>query len=201
MTLRACATCRRHFADEPACPFCGAAAPARVPRALPTARLSRAAAFAGAALAGCWTSNPPPPSAPQSVTQTTQTAETQTQQQTFADPPPRVANSRIEGVVTDDATGIPRVNVIVSLARRQQQGAQGPATVRTDVNGRYVFEKLEAGDYVVTFRQPHPRAVPTQVTVKLGTDDTQTANATVAGFIPSNIPTPYGAPPARTRVV
>ena len=28
MTLRACEQCRRHFAAEPACPFCGAAAPA-----------------------------------------------------------------------------------------------------------------------------------------------------------------------------
>lgn len=197
MTLRACSSCRRHFAKEPVCPFCGAAAPTHVPREPSTARLSRAAAFAGAALAGCWSNSPEP----QSPTQTTHTEETQTTQQKFAEPPPVVATSRIEGVVTDGATGTPRANSIVRLVRRAPGESPATMVASTDANGRYVFEKLAAGDYIVTFQLQTPRAAPIQVLVKLGIGDTQTANGTVAGFVPSNIPTPYGAPPARTRIV
>jgi hypothetical protein len=53
--LDPCAVCRRHVAvTEPACPFCGAALPARTAQAFAPLRLSRAAVFvAGAALAAC----------------------------------------------------------------------------------------------------------------------------------------------------
>ena len=65
MILRPCTGCRRHVANvEAACPFCGAALAvvAVAPHAAPLGRLSRAAVFASAAtLAGCWTNAAPPP--------------------------------------------------------------------------------------------------------------------------------------------
>ncbi len=199
MTLRSCSQCRRHFADEPACPFCGAAAPPRSPREFSTARLSRAAAFAGAALTGCWANNPPPHAPTSPVHESRE--QTHTEQQTFAEPPPPVAKSRIEGVVTDSVTGAPRANVVVQLGSQNPPAPQSTATVSTDASGRYMFDNLEPGDYVVTFRQRNPRRAPQQVMVKLGSNDTQTANGTYTDYTPSNIPLPYGAPPARQRIV
>src|SRR5690606_7068696 len=67
MTLVPCVGCRRHVAQGAStCPFCGEALPAdrEVPPPRRAAgRLSRAAVFAGATLAGCYTSasNPQPP--------------------------------------------------------------------------------------------------------------------------------------------
>jgi hypothetical protein len=51
--LEPCPACRRHVrVDESACPFCGGALEASAPRSLAAGRLTRAAVFAGAALAG-----------------------------------------------------------------------------------------------------------------------------------------------------
>jgi len=50
--LQPCTACHRHVASsETECPFCGAPIVGEPPRALPIGRLSRAAVFAGAALA------------------------------------------------------------------------------------------------------------------------------------------------------
>lgn len=50
--LEPCPSCRRHVRlSESACPFCGAAIEASAPRSLAGGRLTRAAVFAGAALA------------------------------------------------------------------------------------------------------------------------------------------------------
>jgi hypothetical protein len=50
--LQPCSECQRHVASsETKCPFCGAAIVAEPARTLPLGRLSRAAVFAGAALA------------------------------------------------------------------------------------------------------------------------------------------------------
>ncbi|MCB9570480.1 MAG: hypothetical protein H6709_00165 [Kofleriaceae bacterium] len=50
--LAPCPACHRHVrVDEPACPFCGGETPAATPRPASRTRLSRAAVFAGAALA------------------------------------------------------------------------------------------------------------------------------------------------------
>jgi len=50
--LRPCGECRRHVAvSENACPFCGALRDATAPSTMRLGRMSRAAVFAGAALA------------------------------------------------------------------------------------------------------------------------------------------------------
>ena len=125
----------------------------------------------------------------------------QNDQQHFAEPPPPVAKSRIEGVITDTATGQPRANVVVYLGSSKPNAPQPMATATTDAAGRYVFNNLEPGDYVISILQRNPRTGPQRVMVQLGANDTQTANGTYTDYIPSNIPTPYGAPPARSRIV
>src|SRR5689334_22192840 len=98
MTLRACSQCRRHFAAEPACPFCGTPAAPPTPRALLGGRFSRAAAFAGAALAGCYTGNPPPQSPPPPPNDGQHQEEQHVEK--FANPPPPVTSgSSIQGVL------------------------------------------------------------------------------------------------------
>jgi len=175
MTLRACEQCRRHFAAEPACPFCGAAAPPPVPRRFSTARLSRAAAFAG--LASCYTSNPPPqygpPPPPPPV-------EQQTQDPHFADPPPGVTgHSRIEGVVTDPATGQPRAGWVVMLLP-----SGGPTRVlartQTDQNGHYSFIDLDAGNYLVDFGTANPRQGPIRRAAAVRGNDSTTVDMAIA---------------------
>jgi len=52
MQLEPCAACQRHVAiTEPACPFCSEPLDAKPPRSSTLGRVSRAAVFAGAALA------------------------------------------------------------------------------------------------------------------------------------------------------
>jgi len=52
LDLRPCTACQRHVAiTEAACPFCSASLVETEPRSMPLGRLSRAALFAGAALA------------------------------------------------------------------------------------------------------------------------------------------------------
>src|SRR5687767_8793222 len=123
MTLRACSQCRRHFRDEVECPFCGTAAPPPEPRPFSTARISRAAAFAGAALTGCYTSSPPPHqlAPPPDQQQQQQSPPPPPPDDRFAKPPPpKSGPSSIEGRITDGA-GQP-VAVVVQL--RAQQPAQ-----------------------------------------------------------------------------
>lgn len=209
MTLRACSQCRRHFRAEPACPFCGTAAPPRQPRPFSPARLSRAAAFAG--LASCYTSNPPPQYGPppppppyvgqQQQQQQQQQQTQQTQQQQLANPPPgEVGTSRIEGLVTDSTTNRPMGKVRVELHSGDNPPRIQPRSTQTDVNGRYAFVELPAGRYVVMFGVPDPRVAARRV-IDLGDGDRQYASWEVYTQPASNIPTPYGAPPARRRVV
>lgn len=64
--LRPCAGCRRHVSvTETACPFCGAPCEAEPVPTLRFGRISRAAMFAGAALASsaCGGKKPPPETA------------------------------------------------------------------------------------------------------------------------------------------
>jgi hypothetical protein len=201
MTLRACSQCHRHFGAEPACPFCGTAAPPPQPRAFSPARLSRAAAFAG--LASCYTSNPPPqhgPPPPPHVDQQQQQTQQQTQQQLANPPPAVVGTSRIAGLVTDSTTNRPMAKVRVELHSIDSPERIPPRSTQTDVNGRYTFVELPLGRYVVMFGVPDPRGTPQRV-IDLGDGDAQYASWEVYTQPASNIPTPYGAPPARRRVV
>src|SRR5512146_743161 len=95
--LRPCPSCRRHVAAEPACPFCGVPLPEpAAPRPLVAGRFSRAAVFAGATLAGCWTGSNEPRTTPDPHHEATD--------KTATDPAMTKAGS-VEGTLTDSATG------------------------------------------------------------------------------------------------
>jgi len=215
--LRACSQCRRHFAAEPACPFCGAPARAPLPpRVLPAGRRSRAAVFAGGLLAGCYTSNPPPrygdgpapptaaqpqppPPSPPPVD------EHATGSQQLADPaaalPPPVATGTIEGLVTEVGSSAPLANVTVRVRAVAHRQGMPPAmrATQTDGNGRYSFARLPAGDYVLTIGTGRYQTIERRVTLQ--PNKVETVDAATDRYVPTNMPMPYGAPPARTRVV
>ena len=209
MTLRACSQCRRHFAAEPACPFCGAVAPPPPTRAIVGGQLSRAAVFAS--LAGCYTSNPPPQYGPPPPPPPVEEQQTTQQQQQFAtppgdpppaDPPPATGTSRIRGLITNSQSGQPMAHVLV-----QMQSTSAPARVparnaQTDANGRYELVDLPAGTYVLKFGYGHPRrGGPPQQTVQLGDGEVKIVDFQIYTPPQTNLPTPYGAPPVRRRVV
>lgn len=217
MTLRPCSECRRHITqDERTCPFCGAATVltvARMPRL--AGRLSRAAVFAGATLAGCYTSapasqGPPPPPPPP--------PDDQQQQQVMVEPPPPPPDERafakppagaghIHGIVTDSSTGRPRGGIHVQL----HVPGQRPVFALTNANGEYAFRDLAAGTYTVIVEHPppnHPRAaMPPAIRreVQLADGAVERFDARVTQVV---VPVdrgpcckPYGAPPARRRLV
>jgi hypothetical protein len=200
MTLRACSQCRRHFAAEPACPFCGTPAAQPTPRPLLGGRFSRAAAFAGAALAGCYTSNTPPQSPPPSPPNDQQQEQ---HVEKFANPPPPVTSgSSIQGVLTDSASSQPLANWPVSVTSVDQPPTMQPRTAQTDVNGHYAFVDLPPGNYVVQFGyNNHPRRPAPTRNVLVKEHEVQTVDEQVYIPPPSNVPMPYGAPPVRRRVV
>jgi hypothetical protein len=157
--------------------------------------------FAGAA--ACYTNantpqqqtTPPPPPPPPDGEQ-------------FAQPPPgdpdEVADQAaptagsIEGSITEG--GQPLVGTMVEL--RGDDGSR--AQTRTDASGTYVFPKLRPGNYVVTTMIAHnPRSGPAQrgVTVQAGV--VARADFQAQPYVPDRGPCckPYGAPPARRRVV
>ena len=165
---------------------------------MPIGAFSRAAVFAGLALASpaCWTGGNQPAT---STTQTTQTS------QTTADGTgspegnkPDVTTARVEGIVTNSRTG--QVLVGYAVAIRPTKAAATQATA-TDANGHYAFAKLPAGDYQLQFGQPMPRRPPTVVGVTLHVGEAKRHDQAVFIPEPSNIPMPYGAPPARERIV
>lgn len=197
LDLRPCPSCRRHVAvAASACPFCTAALPHAEPPEVPVGAFSRAAVFAGLALAGpaCWTGG--------NQTQTTQTAQTtQTTQPGDPDPQgnkPDVTTARVEGIVTNSRTGQALVRFPVTI-HATKGGA--PQATATDANGRYAFAKLPAGDYQLQFGQPMPRRPPTVVAVTLHVGEAKRHDQAIFIPEPSNIPMPYGAPPARERIV
>ena len=190
MLLRVCVQCRRHVAlSETACPFCRAAlAPCtqRAPRV--AARLGRAAIFAGAtAVTGCWTSS--------TKAHDTNTVEHKTVETTPAAVPP----GSIRGVVRNGETGQPLAGFAVTLVAEAGAVQQGV----TDQKGEYVFTGLEPGNYTVTYQPSHPRQPPAEVPVTLHPEQGERADLSIVFPAPDRGPCckPYGAPPARRRIV
>jgi hypothetical protein len=153
---------------------------------------TQAAALTGAlAAAGCYTSSPqqqyspppPPPPDPGSA-----------HQQQPPPPPdetPEVRTAEIHGVVTAD-TGGPAINVEVRASR---QGDASVISTRTDATGRYAFTNLPAGQYNIFA----PAGAVVQLTV---TDGLRAQiDLTIQRPKAPPPPKPYGAPPARKRVV
>jgi hypothetical protein len=92
MELRVCVECRRHVAvSETACPFCGTSGVSEAPASARLGRLSRAAVFAGAALAttACGGKKPKAENIENTQQQTTSTADAAVEPTTVAPPDDR----------------------------------------------------------------------------------------------------------------
>lgn len=184
MTLQPCASCRRHIAsDARCCPFCGDAVIALAvasPRRT-VGRLSRAAVFAG--LAGCWTGSqsavePPPPPPGDTPTIPTQ-------------------RSSFEGTVTELGSNVPLRYATVEL-----RDATGVLTsVNTDEEGRYRFTDIPPGEYHVVVRYSTGSESGTAQQAVTVRDEPDEYNIAVPVNRPAPMPMPYGAPPARRRIV
>jgi hypothetical protein len=144
--------------------------------------------FAGATLAGaCWTSSAPRTTPVEQDRRVVETKES------------AIAAGSIRGFVRDGATGAPLAGIAVMLHGDDGRAMRGIS----DENGEYVFAGLPPGTYTITYQPNHPRHAPTNVTVTLTGDTGQRADLSI--FVPApqqhNIPMPYGAPPARRRIV
>lgn len=197
--LRPCPACHRHVADEVACPFCGAAREPAAPHRIPAGRLSRAAVFASATLAGCWSSNAGSKQVDQHVVEQ-QPDPTDHHDGTPVDkgPPPVAGTGHVEGVITD-SSGNPVVGIAVTL-----NAAGGEQTTSTDARGHYAFHNVAVGAATILVRTSNnPRHSPMMSGVTVSDGGVAVGNMVVTypRSNPSNIPMPYGAPPARRRVV
>lgn len=196
---------------------------ARTP--LVVARLSRAAIFAGATLAGCVvtpaTQQPPPPPPPPDDTQQHTPVDHVVEVPPpppppdggFAKPPdggfakPPVTSGGISGVVVGSTTGRPMSGMQVHAQRAGEQ----PQTTQTDAQGRYAFHGLPAGTYLVTIeslRPNNPRQSPpppTRGKVEVADGANARLDLTVVLYTEpvdrGPCCKPYGAPPARRRFV
>lgn len=183
MGFEPCVGCRRHVkAGTSGCPFCGATV-CTTSKARLLGRVSRAAVFASATSA-CWTGNGP-------ATDTTTVSN-------------KVEASATSGIITGrvvDATNNRKMAGVVVEIYPVTGG--DPKRVTTDSSGRYRVADLPAGDYQVIFRGPqqNPRMAPYPNNVKVAAGQTVTLDNAYQPYDPSNIPMPYGAPPARRRVV
>jgi hypothetical protein len=191
MFLRVCVQCRRHVGvSETSCPFCGVSSSApTVPRPVTTAtRLGRAAIFAGATLTACWSgSTKSNPIEHKQVDKPVETA------------PGAPAPGSIRGIVRDSRTNQPLPNFRITLV--QESGATQDAV--SDRNGEYVFTGLEPANYTVTYQSNHPRQPAVERPVTLQPEQGERADITVYFPEPDRGPCckPYGAPPARRRLV
>jgi hypothetical protein len=204
--MRPCPACSRHV-RETSCPFCGAAVPPAA-RSIFAGPATRAAVFS--ALAGCWTGNAPEPQQPDE--QATEhpadhpVEHKQTAHHEHHTPPPQPGTGTIEGKVTDTNSGGPAAYAQVTLL---DSTGRPIASTQTQGDGRYRFVSLPPGSYHVRVmpRPMNPRVGGTmvEVLVAVSTDQVATADVQVAvpvyRYNPNQTPMPYGAPPARRRLV
>jgi len=209
--LAPCPGCRRHVADEAACPFCGIAlAPQRPSRAVAPGRLSRAAVFAGATLTGCWTNSNQPVTTPIEHHDTAQDKADKTEgSKVDASEHHEFARSaaktgRIEGTLTETSTNQPQDGQQVALVNN---ATHARLVVTTDPAGHYMFDNVEPGDYTLVWDETgNPRRPSRRVSAHVA-DGAQVKLDITITWQPqqqqhhNNIPMPYGAPPARRRVV
>lgn len=112
--------------------------------------------------------------------------------------PPAVAGTgRVEGVISD--SNGPVVGIAVTL-----DAAGGQQTTTTDARGHYAFHDVAVGRATIMVRTSNnPRHSPMMAGVTV-TDGAVAVSNLVVSYPrtnPTNIPMPYGAPPARRRVV
>lgn len=161
-------------------------------------RLSRAAVFAGAA--ACYTN----PSPAQQITTPPPPPDNTTQEQQFAQPPDdaatatATANGAIEGTLFD-AGHLPQNGTWLTL-----RGPAGEQRVQTDANGHYRFADLPPGNYTIEMPwNGNPRAERSARFVQVTAARTARVDLTLSSPPVDRGPCckPYGAPPARRRVV
>lgn len=190
MALTPCPECRRHVAaDDLRCPFCEVGDAGGVPRAIKmiSGRWSRAAVFAGSALVA-------PACGPAT------TAPTEVKSPPLPEERAAVTGSgRISGKVTGDRTGAPITGAIHFF-----DAANKPYTATPDGNGDYVLE-VPPGTYTTHVpsrsHRRGPPMPPTVITTLVKAGETATVNLTFPEYDPNRAKMPYGAPPARRRVV
>jgi hypothetical protein len=182
--------------------------------------MSRAAVFAGAALASACHAAPrdvspetpgstglPPPRPPAdaamvAVIEPPVDARVDAPADAAVDAPPRPTTGIIRGQIVDYYGNV-HPAMTVSLRR----GKAKPVSQRSDKNGYFTFEGLEPGDYELSFHEAakghqHRPALPVKVTLKAG--DELPVNVALEPIKMPKANTccmPYGAPPARRRVV
>lgn len=173
MELVPCGGCRRHVdARDARCPFCAAAITARPRRVLPRGRITRAAVFS-AALVACESKQPSPQPAPV---------------------PQQQGSDDLEKMLDGDHHVADRAPVPPAPAPADASLADGAAlaTAPTDAGvavdaGMDRAKMLEIKTNQDRRRRHRERRIDEQVLVP--PDDHH------------NIPKPYGAPPARRRLV
>jgi len=187
VTLTPCPACARHVRER-VCPFCGADVPAPAARPVLAGRITRAAVFS--ALAGCWTGSVPaeqttPPPADTTHADSTRAAPT---------------SGTIDGIVSDAQSGALVANARVLL--------DGRTSTMTDHAGHYRFTGVAAGSHSLQVttqgNRNHGGGAFTQSTVVVDNGLVHAdipLEVTPPAFDPNSIPKPYGAPPARRRLV
>jgi hypothetical protein len=196
MSFEPCPSCKRHVsASDAACPFCGTRTNAVARGSTLAGRLTRAAVFAGmAACSGSAANQPPPPPPPVEYP--------------FALPPaPAAGKASLSGIVRE--SGYRRAAVRVDL-----QGSNGEhQSAVTNDKGEYRFLDIEPGTYTVVadpgYRGQRPQDGPVMqpaTQVELAADANEQRDLGVQPpppYVPDTGPCckPYGAPPARRRVV
>lgn len=186
MSFEPCRQCKRHVRTEASvCPFCEA--PFASPRrSVALGRASRAAIFASATLVGCWTGK----------AATTTTVDNTTEQSSAG---------VVEGVVTESGSNTPQANVKVTLMRGSsdwEYNGEKVAETQTDANGRYQFTNVANGQYtiIVEAGRPSRRGWPRRP-VQVPPSMPNMGDMVIYPYHPNAEPMPYGAPPARRRVV
>jgi hypothetical protein len=153
-------------------------------------RVSRAAAFAGGLLGGCYTDHPQPQAPPP--------PHVEEHHESFAKPPVATAGGTIEGVITDTG-GAPVRGQRITL-QTYREGAESMQLAETDASGHYAFTGLPAGHYIVSWAPGDPRR-KAAYDVTLGEHDTKRFDGVITRYTPTHQAMPYGSPPARRRVV
>jgi hypothetical protein len=151
-------------------------------------RLGRAAIFAGATLAGtaCWT---------EAKTASTTPIEHKQLDGKPATPPP----GTIRGLLLNAETGQPLAGLSLVIFLRDGN----PVYATSNDKGEYEFAKLPPGEYTVEYPSDDDREPPQGIKVRLGESAGAYADVKVLLPQPDRGPCckPYGAPPARRRIV
>ncbi len=197
MSFAPCPSCQRHVSGaDAACPFCGArtSVVSRIGSSY-AARLTRAAVFAGAAACGGAANQTTPPR-PAPV------------EYPFTLPPaPAQGRASLSGVVREDGHRRASVDVVLHADTGEEK------RVRTNDRGEFQFLDLPPGNYSLVSdpgytysgRQGGPVMQP-QEGVQLLPDANERRDLSIVApppYVPDTGPCckPYGAPPARRRVV